>query len=203
MKTSMLLFETLISFFILSVVVLFSSVLYAQILTTHKTEFSNILVQNDLMATKLFIDKQFNNGAIIELFPQKISFYAFDMPAFLQGFYTGIIDLNQSSSQKVFTPLSQTNKLTSSYILFENNVLHELLPHCENEFLCFKNPLAKTIYEHYQIVKNISAIHLKDNELYFNTILLQNNVTLFNAKYINEVVHIDVCIQEVCQEWIF
>jgi len=203
MKTSMLLLETIISFFILSVVVLFSSVLYTQVLTTHKTEFNHILVQNDLQATKLFMAKQFKNGSIIELFPQKITFYAFDTPAFLQGFYTGIIDLNQSSSHKVFTPLSQTQKLTSSYLLFENNILHELLPQCENGFLCFKNPSSKTIYEHYTMVKNISTFYVNEEKLYFNDVLLQDNITSFNAKYINEKLHLDACIQEVCQEWIF
>jgi hypothetical protein len=203
MKKSMLLFETLVSFFILSVVILFSSILYTQLLNTHKTKFNTILVENDLTATKLFMAKQLKEGVVIELFPQKIAFYALDTPAFLQGFYSGIIDLNQSSSQKVFTPSSQTQKLTSSYLLFKNTLLHELLPQCENGFLCFKNPLSKTIYEHYSMEKNISTFYVKEEKLYFNDTLLQDNITSFNAQKLNEKVHVDVCIQTRCQEWIF
>lgn len=203
MKRAMLLFETLVSFFILSMIVLFSSVLYTQILNTHKTEFNNLLIQNDLAATKLFIEKQLKEGVLIELFPQKITFYALDMPAFLQGFYSGIINLNQSSSHKASTPSSQTQKLTSSYILFENNILHERLLQCENSFLCFKNPSSKTLYEHYSMVKNISTFYVKEEKLYFNDMLLQDNITSFKAQNINEKVYIDICIQKRCQEWIF
>lgn len=201
MKHSMLLLETLISFFIMSLVFYFSTLLYSNILLTQHEEFRQSLSENDLLTTRLFIYKQLKNGLLLEANPQQIRFYAFDTEAFKQGFYSGVIDLSKSSSSQAYTPNSQTTKLTSNTILMNDSVVYELQNSQQDTVLVFKDNTPKTLYEHYKIIKNISTISYQNNTLYFNGHLLQENVTQFEPTTINNILHISVCIETHCQEW--
>lgn len=203
MKASFLLLETIFSFLIMSIIFFFSTLLYKNILLSNSQEFDDAIIRADLFSTKLFIAKQLKNGVVIETTPKMIRFYALDNEGFLQGFYSGIIDLEESSKSKVYTPLSQTTKLTSKAMLFENNQLHELTQSTENNFLSFKNGSAKTLYEHYKMVKNISTIVLEEKSLYYNNQLLQNNIQHFAVTQNNHHMNINICIETLCEEWIF
>ncbi len=201
MKHSMLLLETIISFFIMSLVFYFSTLLYSNILTTQQDEFNQSVSENDLLTTRLFILKQLKDGLLLEVNQQQIRFYAFDTEAFKQGFYSGIINLNQSSSSQAYTPMSQITKLESDTILINNSLLYTLQKSHQDTILVFKDNAPKTLYEHYKIIKNISTISFENNALYFNGNLLQKNVTQFKAQNINQTLHISVCIEMHCQEW--
>jgi hypothetical protein len=203
MKTSFLLLETIFSFLIMSMVFLFSTILYKNILSANTKEFEDAIIRADLLSTQLFIAKQLKNGVVIETTQKQIRFYALDNEAFLQGFYSGMIDLNESSKNKAYTPLSQTTQLESTHLLFENHQLHELVKSPENNFLYFKNSSAKTLFEHYKIVKGISTIHLNDNRLYFNQHLLQENIQQFAVTAHNHKIKVNICMHTLCEEWIF
>ncbi|MFA7083927.1 MAG: hypothetical protein WC141_05265 [Arcobacteraceae bacterium] len=203
MKASMLLLETLLSFLIMSVIFLFSTFFYAQILKTNNETFDLALIQSDLFATKLFIGKQLQHGKTIEVTSNSIRFYAFDIHAFLQNYYSGFIDLSKSSSAKAFSPNSNLLKLESTSILFNDSELHELNKSLENNILLFKNSSPKRVFQRYNIVKNISTIHFNNSSLYFNGNLLQNNISEFHASLINERLHINICIENICKEWVF
>jgi hypothetical protein len=203
MKTSFLLLETIFSFFIMSMVILFSTLLFKNILTIQTKEFDEAIVRADLLSTQLFIAKQLKNGVVIETNQNQIRFYAIDYEAFLEGSYSGIIDLNASSATKVFTPLSQTTQLESHYLLFDTNQLHELIKSAENNFLYFKNSSAKTLYEHYKIIKGIFSIHFDNQALYFNHQLLQDNIQQFDITTHNHQININICMDTLCETWIF
>ena len=203
MKTSFLLLETIFSFFIMSMVILFSTILFKNILFIQTKEFNEAITRADLLSTQLFIAKQLQNGVVIETNQNQIRFYAIDYEAFLQGFYSGVIDLNASSANKVSTALSQTTQLESNYLLFDNNELHELIKSPENNFLYFKNSSAKTLYEHYKIIKGIFFIHFDNQALYFNQQLLQDNIQHFAISTHNEKISIDICMDTLCETWIF
>ena len=203
MKVSFLLLETIFSFLIMSMVFFFSTILYQNILANNTKEFHDAMIRADLFSTQLFIAKQLKNGAVIESSQDSIRFYALDTEALLQGFYSGIIDLEESSKTKVYTPLSQTTKLESNTVLFGNDQLHELVQSPENNFLYFKNSSAKTLYEHYRIVKGISSIYLHEKSLYYNNQLLQNNIQHFAVTQNNHQININICMETLCEEWIF
>ncbi len=53
--------------------------------------------------------------------------------------------------------------------------------------------------------KNLNQIIYNDNKLFFNTNLLQDNVTAFSIKQNNQIYTIDICIDlynNICQTWI-
>lgn len=204
MKRAFLLLETLLSFCIIGVVFFFSTMLYKHILQNNQVSNELSMARMDLLATQLFIEKQLNHGRILDVSKHSVRFYALDLEGYLQGFYSGIIDLTKSSKSKVYTPKSQTTHLTSAFILFNDSILYELIPSPQDNVLYFKDSTSvKTIYEHYTVVKNISALTFKENSLYFNDILLQNNLTQFNASLIPNHVKIHICLKNLCEDWIF
>lgn len=203
MKTSFLLLETLFSFFIMSLVFFFSTLLYQNMMTSQTQEFEKTLLHADLFSTQLFIAKQLKNGVVLQNTAHQIRFYAVDNEAFLQGFYSGIIHLDESSATKISTPLSQTSQLQSIYLLFDNNELHEIKNSSENNVLYFKNPSPKTLYERYKMVSGIYEISFRNNALYFNDQLLQTQVSEFQITSWGNGIKMNICIQKLCEEWIF
>lgn len=203
MKRSFLLLETLFSFCIIGIVFFFSTVLYSNILQNNKKTYELAIARMDLFSTQIFIEKQLKQGVLLDVTSQNIRFYALDTEEFLQGFYSGITDLTKSSKSKVYTPNSQTTQLKSNFILFNDTTLYELIQSSENNVLYFKDASPKTIYEHYKIVKNISNIRFVENALYLNDHLLQNQITQFDASLVQNRVHVHICIQQLCEDWIF
>lgn len=204
MKRGFLLLETIISVCILSIVFFFSTILYKNILQSNQSAYETAMARMDLFSTQLFIEKQLQHGRILDVTEQTIRFYTLDTEGYLQGFYSGIVDLTQSSKNKIYTPNSQTTKLKSNYILFNDTTLYELIPSSQNNVLYFKDATsAKTIYEHYFIIKNISTIAFKENTLYYNDKLVQNNISQFRASFIQNHTHIHICLKLACEDWIF
>ncbi len=203
MKKATLLFETILAFIIMSVVFILASNIYTNMLYSNSQEFETTTIQADLFATKLFIDKQLQHGVLKDVSSDKMEFYRIDNEAFLQDFYSGVASLDKSSSKVLDTPKSETTKLDSSLILFNDSTTYELTKSSEDNKLYFKNNSPKEIFEHYKIIKDIATIYLQDNNLYFNSNLLQDNITSFNATKIGDFLHIDICIKNSCQKWVF
>lgn len=202
-KPSMLLLEAILSFFIICSVLIFSTLFYKQIIKTDSEAFELALIQSDLFATKLFIEKELNSGKILEVNQDSIRFYAFYKQEFLQNFYSGYIDLSKSFASKAYTPNSKLLSFTPYAILFNNSELYELKKPLENNILLFKNSSPKRVFQRYDMVKNISTFSFSNSSLYLNNELLQSGVSLFKANMVNDSLQINICLENICQDWIF
>ncbi len=94
--------------------------------------------------------------------------------------------------------------LTTSKVLLEVNKKNKIdftTNLTKIEFESTKLFLTNALYKY----KNLDNINYKDNKLFFNTNLLQNNVTTFRIKQNNNIYTIDICINlynNICQTWI-
>ncbi|WP_419770356.1 MAG: hypothetical protein ACNI3C_00760 [Candidatus Marinarcus sp.] len=204
MKRSVALLELIFSIFILSIVMVFSLKFYHQIQKRNGQEFLQTLDELKLQSTEIFLYNILKTSRNIHANGSVIHFYKLDNEAFLQGYYSGVALLDRSDKEKIYTPFSQTVLLTSHYILFDQNQLHEIKPSSENNLIYFKNQeTAKTIYEHYEIVKSLSSFSLKEETLYYDDQMLLEEVTAFHPLVQNNQLKLDICLKQLCQKWSF
>lgn len=205
MKRSVVLFELIITLIILSSVTLFALQFYKQLHETHTSEYLQQRQQINLQSTKLFLTHLFSNSVLFQTHNSMLTFHEKAHEAFKQNLYNGIIDLNQSSKEKAFSPNSKLGQLHNIYaVYFNEQFWYELEPFTQDEVLLFKESQnSKSLFEHYHLIFSQSKLYAQNDALFLNDALLLESVSQFNVTLQSNQLLIDLCHENKCVSWRF
>lgn len=205
MKRAVVLFELIITLIILSSVTLFALQFYTQLQQTHENEYLQQHQNINLQSTKLFLTHLFANSVLFQTNNSTLTFHQKADEAFKQNLYSGIIDLNQSSKEKAFSPNSKLTQLQNIYaVYFNEQFWYELDSFTQDEVLLFKNSQSsKTLFEHYHLIFSQSKLYVQNDALFLNDALLLEEVNEFNITLQNNQLLIHLCHENKCATWRF
>lgn len=205
MKRAVVLFELIITLIILSSVTLFTLQFYTQLQQTHENEYLQQRQQINLQSTKLFLTHLFANSVLFQTHNNTLTFHEKAHEAFKQNLYSGIIDLNQSSKEKAFSPNSKLTQLQNIYaVYFNEQFWYELEAFTQDEVLPFKNSQSsKTLFEHYLLIFSQSKLYVQKDALFLNDALLLEDVNEFNLTLQNNQLLMHLCHKSKCVSWRF
>lgn len=205
MKKAIVLFELIISVLILSMVTLFTLQFYKQLHDVNHNTFEEQHQTIDMQSSKLFLDHLFANAVQVQRVASGITFFEKETQGFLQGYYSGIVDLESSSKVKLHTPQSSIHQLKEIYaVYFNEHYWYEVMPSKESEYIYFKHPNeAKTVFQHYTLIKRNSTLLYKDHALFYNNHLLLDALEHFDFSLQNHLLTLNVCQDSRCFQWRF
>jgi len=202
MKKSLILLELIITIVILSIVGVYSLKFISDL---YKKNSLNLTLMNnrlDFQSTRLFIENKLHNSVKTELSSHELSFYEVDINYFKSSYYSGFALIDKSTKEYVFTPNSTISKIDLFYIWFDDNHMYEIEQNNESEKIYFKNPSTqKRIFEHYKLIKQKSKFFVQNKTLYFNNIILLENIESFKVSSQEGHIKIRIC-ERFCEEWI-